>query len=236
MLTWRLGVSLASALRSEGQRAKLLVLANDWQYLRARGTQNAQSVRAEFYRSHIHLFPEYLSVLEAEGCDEGDVVGIGDWHPYISEYWLRRRIERRLKRMTSGDGTLGLTASSGMGSIVFDDFGRGCRLLHCGQADCAGEVMEMVILLYTMGFRHIVNFVPSECETPVNEGVRRAICVFRLHSLTAVNVSVPSVSLTSQPTESLNLRATRVWGEQDGTGPVEGFTRAFSIPTRVSQE
>ncbi|GFO81275.1 MAG: hypothetical protein A49_09020 [Methyloceanibacter sp.] len=202
--TWRLGATLAAELRASDRQAELLTLVNDWQYLRSSTLPNANTLRHEFYASNPKPFASFMTILEHVGLDETAIMTLGRWNPFVSESWLRRRIERRFKRLIATDDRLATRLAvqrhfDGSQCLVFDDFGRACRLLVCGQSDCAGEVMELIYMLYEQGYRRLVNFIPKECETPVNEGTRRAIALFRLGDFAALNIALPCIAAGCSP-------------------------------------
>ncbi len=230
--SWRIGSAFARKLKEEGRSTGLTTLVNDWQFLRQRKASEVAALRSAFYSSNRQLFLSYRSILSELGLSDNDILAVGPWSPFVSEYWLRRRIERRLKRIVkNGSHASRLTVEKcldGPSCIVFDDFGRDCRLLVCGQADCAGEVMELVCMLYEMGFRQIVNVIPAECEIPVNEGTRRAISVFGLADFTALNISLPCLGAPRLDSHGMpRVAVNRVRGER-----ADGMVDAFVEPLR----
>jgi hypothetical protein len=210
LFTWHLACATLADAKRHGQQGGLITLVNDWQYLRPRTEPAAVSIRSDFYRRHKEPFPLFLEIMREYGLGGNDCLELAGWRPLLSESWLRRRIEKRLKKLARSEPEIyGLTTEScseNTPQIMFNDFGRACRLLVCGQADCAGEVMELIWLLHEAGCRQLISFVPEECLIPVNEGTRRAIALFRLADFTVVNVSLPCL------------------GGMAGGGPTEGAT------------
>ena len=68
--TWRMGVELVSRLRKMGRQADLLILVNDWQYVRNSITPNASEMRASFYEANPKVLPSYQEVLHDFGLTE----------------------------------------------------------------------------------------------------------------------------------------------------------------------
>lgn len=218
--TWHLGVALAAELAARSRMVRLITLVNDWQFLRAASIPDAPAIRSQFYSSHTRPFPSYADRLNAFGLDDAAVLALPGWYPFISESWLRRRLERRLKRQFRSVSDRTHLSVQDIGdsprAMIFDDLGRACRLLVCGQADCAGEVMELVYLLQAFGCRQLVNIVPAECEKPVNEGSRRAIALFQLREFVALNISIPclATALDDRPRDH-SVRISRVYADQE---------------------
>ncbi len=232
--TWRLGAALAAALRSDGRDASLLILTNDWQYLRGQAVTNAKDLRRAFYQANKTLFPSYQAILREHDLSDDVVMSVSGWQPFVSEYWLRRRIERRLKRLAKNGGAIAKrlnveTASDGTRRLVYDDLGRACRLLMCGQSDCAGECTELICLLHEQGVRILVNIIPSECEIPVAEGSRRAISLFGLSDLIAINVSLPCLAAAGDPDGGSGVRLTRVTGAVVDDGEVDATAEPIHL-------
>jgi len=231
--TWRAGVAFLAELRHRGQEAHLLTLVNDWQYLRNRTTPDAHRLRSSFYADNRNLFTSYSAILAEVGLDDSVVAPVAQWHPFISEYWLRRRIERRLKRMVKqngGSGKLSIQRDTlGGTSVILDDFGRACRLLLCGQADCAGEVMELIHILHSSSYRCLINIVPTECELPVNEGTRRALVTFELDDFSALNITTPCISFCSVADRTRPFRAVHVRGERLDCGRVDAYAEPLGL-------
>lgn len=230
--TWRTGVRLAADLRSQDREAALLTLVNDWQYMRESSVPDALARRRVFYALHSEPFPTYRQILNESHIGDDAIMALGRWKPFISESWLRRRIERRLKRLMRDNAhpspRLAIERHyDGTKHVVFDDFGRACRLLVCGQSDCAGEVMELVCLLHEQGYRRLVNLIPMECEVPVNEGTRRAIAVFGLTDFAALNIAVPCLAASWQTNDTARMPSiSRVFGERVGSGDVDAVAEA----------
>lgn len=193
--TWQLGTRLAVRLREAGRAAFLTTIVNDWQYLPRLRTGEAADRRRNFYSGQPHALQSYLRTLRSHGLDGDAITHLGGHGAFLSEYWLRRRLERHLKgiKRAKGAGSEHLhwdKDEEGNSCLMLDEpDGKKC-LLECGQSDCAGEVMEMLYLAESKGFRSVVSFVPAECERPVNEGTRRAMSVFQLANLRVTNVAL----------------------------------------------
>jgi hypothetical protein len=215
--SWSHGVEMVAELKRRRTHSKVLTLVNDWQYVRNRDHPDASLLRSAFYAQQTTVFNPYMHCMKANGLDVKDILPIAKWYPYVSESWLRRRIERRLKRMLTAPllaNELYVERSGDNGAdLYFDDFGRACRLLVCGRADCAGEVMELVKLLHECGYRRLINIIPSECSVPVAEGTRRAIKLFRLHDFSAINIALPCLTNSDTNTNSSRIELLRINGE-----------------------
>ena len=225
--TWRVGAGFTAKLRELGHDATLVILVNDWQYLRSGTPRAATAMRAAFYKSNRALFPSYMDILAGFGLTEVCLRPYERWHPFISEYWLRRRIERRLKSVmkkeSSPSGLRVEKGADGHKRIVYDEYGRISRLLVCGQADCAGEVTELVCGLHETGVRQLINVVPEQCQVPVDEGTRRAISIFKLADFVALNIAVPCLSAVASGFSPLHrARVSRVSGEYSEDDRVDG--------------
>jgi len=193
--TWRLGTRLVDQLRKKGTGAFLTTIVNDWQYLPRSRPGEATARRRLFYDRQRDPLPSYFRVLQTHGLDSAAIASIGTHRVFLSEYWLRRRLERHLKAIKRangvGSGQLHWEKNrEGNSCLMLDEpDGKKC-VLECGQSDCAGEVMEMLYLCAIKGFRNVVSFVPAECERPVNEGTRRAMTLFELADFHVTNITL----------------------------------------------
>lgn len=226
--TWGYGVELLKVLRSRGVTSSILTLVNDWQYVRHLPNSRLGSLRSHFYTEYCDLFPSYYQIIENAGLTVDCLAKIGNHPVFVSETWLRKRAQRRLRKLPSRADEIGqqiswVSGTTGKADLRFDDLDRACRLLICGHADCAGEMMELVCQLYEHGFRTLVNFVPRECENPVNEGTRRAIALFKYHDFAALNISIPFVRSDMDEAQTDLWRAFSVYGQRQGSGAIETF-------------
>ncbi|MGA2583736.1 MAG: hypothetical protein ABSG31_10705 [Tepidisphaeraceae bacterium] len=189
--TWRLGVELTARLNADGHDPSLLTLVNDWYFLRQLAEGEATELRKRFYASHLDLLPTYARALENAGLNQSILTSIGPNPVLISEYWLRRRAERRLKELRHPQ-VRSVSRPDGTKELMLEDLGRECRRLLCGgQADCADEVLELLCILAEKGFTSLINFIPRECEQPVNKGCVLAIDLFGLHDFRILNIALP---------------------------------------------
>ena len=188
MTTWQMGVELVSLLGQANREAKLLTLVNDWYFLR--GISVATKQRRQFYECQ-NLVPSYEKALYAVGLNEDDILQLGPHSKWVSEYWLRRSAERRLKA-TNHPSLRRRISSDGIKELVFDDLQSECRQLLCGgRADCAAEVSELLYLLNKKGYTALVNFIPRECEEPVNNGCEQAMQLYGIKNLRVLNIALP---------------------------------------------
>lgn len=189
--TWTLGVQLTAILRAALYDARLLTLVNDWYFLRGRALADAPQLRRRFYDQNRVLVPTYEHALLQAGLNSDVLMSLGPHPVWISEYWLRRRSERRLKRTKQAPRRrcVGCDNEPQRG---LDAMARECRRLLCGgQADCAEEMMELLCLLHERHYTSIVNFVPRDCEIPVNKGCKLAFELFGITTIRILNVALP---------------------------------------------
>lgn len=194
--TWRVGLSVAKAVREQRHQVGVMTLVNDWYFLRRLPAGQATRLRKRFYDNNKWLLRSFASELDRFSLDESVIDHIGPHRAFVSEYWLRRRAERRLKRLAKATPERGAevrwrTSENGEKELICDALGRECRLLLCGHADCADEVMELLCVIHDAGYRRFVNLIPRECECPVNAGCKRAIALFDLDDLAVLNIALP---------------------------------------------
>ncbi len=212
MFSWVLGVELVALLRSRGVRAELCTLVNDWQYIRQDWPGGAHVARATYYSEHPFPLGAQARILDAAGLGRDVLARFdpdGPRQGFLSEQWLRRRLERRLKGMVARGGAIGLEVKLRPGAlrpcVTYVDFEKRYCLLYDGQANCAGEVTELLAQVSSRGYSCFVNLYPHACEHMVNAGTQVGLDLFRPDAMDVVSVGL-SASGEATPAELLAHR------------------------------
>jgi len=165
--SWDLGNAIAQALQSVDLSCSFTTIVNDWQLVKSVDRLLATRLRQKFYaETPFPLFPYY------ELTHPSPSLG------FISEYLLRRRLERRLKRLVSTEPISRLIwkdRGSGSPGNLFLNVEEGDKLLlRDGKSDCAGEVAELMLMASSLGHNVLINIYPLACLEPVHHGISMA--------------------------------------------------------------
>lgn len=187
--TWDLGIRLGEHFKASNDRTvKLLLLANDWQYVPDEG--EASDYRSAFYRGFTSLPPTYASRLAQSNALSVDDIMSSRRHPLsFPETWLRYRFQNAAKRLVK-QGKLQkryLLDRPGKSEVSYtDSSGASLPLISCGITGCAGEITEMISEVYLSGGRHLVIFSPAECHAPIQAGVEIALSIYGLSGMDVI--------------------------------------------------
>jgi len=231
--TWTYGIEVLQRLQKENRDSCILTVVNDWQYVRKAENLSPGQARHQFYSIYRNLFENYKACLNNAEMSGQNILCLDRFFGFISETWLRHRIQRRLKNLAKNTTTSSLEWKQDQNEhrdLVFNDLSQACKLLVCGQADCAGEVMELVYQLYAKGYRNLINFIPEECEHPVNEGTRRALALFRFPDFSVLNISVPFFSKDfGSIGAKQKFRVHEVEAKRAGANSIETFIKPIGL-------
>ncbi len=204
--TWR-SACRATANAPAANRPRLIVLVNDWQYIEPAGDvkrenkQAADRSRSEYYR-RTPVLPQYhLDELKRHGIPTDTVLNGGKDCWLFSENALRNELHPIVKEVQANEeraravGIRRYFNENGepIVEICDDEAGKLC-LLHCGNTNCAGEVISLLGNLYRRGVRRFLNIYPSQCREPVSAGTRLAFRIFEWPDFMVTNAAV-SVSM-----------------------------------------
>ncbi|HTQ80594.1 MAG TPA: hypothetical protein VMM92_11395, partial [Thermoanaerobaculia bacterium] len=212
--SWRLGCELVAAALGRGQTAQLMVLVNDWQFVRdTAGTRRdserfAAQLRQQYYERRSSLPEHHLQVLTELGLKAADILKATEDRWLFSESDLRTALgrsvaalfaagkaeERGLTRHFQPSGDPVITVCSSMGAEM--------NLLFCGSTNCAGEVIELLRELSERDLGLFINLYPRPCLAPVSTGTILAGQLYGLHGLRVVNVALP-LGIDGDPLHSI---------------------------------
>jgi hypothetical protein len=200
--TWEMACLITAASPAEN-RPRLVVLVNDWQYLvpkessRRQREQAAARLRREYYTKVPGLTEFHSSTMTSCGLPYGQILSASREQWMFSESELRAKFAATLKSVMKDPiraEQLGITKQlneDGEPIISFRAEGQQCTLLHCGNAGCAGEVVELLRQLYEeKGVRNFINIFPACCRVPVERGTEIAQQLFGLDGMEIVNIAV----------------------------------------------
>lgn len=205
-LTWQLGCSVLKMIDCTAD-IQLMVLVNDWQFLvpalpdRAERERKATHLRTSYYCNTPALPRYHAEVLAAHGLQSDSILKCSSSRWLFSETALRQELARTvagLMRDTEAEQRFGLrkyfTAQGEPVVKVEMCEGREYSLLYCGNTNCAGEIVQLLKILYEQGVRTFFNLYPIQCREPVLIGTTLAHQLFQLDSMQVVNVAIPSVT------------------------------------------
>lgn len=201
--TWRVGCEVVS--RQLPGSCRLMTLVNDWQHLdgacgsKREQARKASAARNEYYRSTSHLPQLFQQMLAANGLGEESVFKATQDQWLFSESDLRAKLSRTVSDLLRDPAK---TESSGLnryftgkGDPIIhaddDDGGKFC-LVYCGNTNCAGEFLQLLVDLKARGIRRFVNLYPIQCRLPVNTGTTLAHKIFDLSEMKIVNIALPN--------------------------------------------
>jgi len=177
----------------------LLVLVNDWQYVRR------IQARAAFFDDHLQLPKSYA--IPPPGVRLLTPTGPSDFgveRPYFSERSLRNSFHRRLKKMVaSGELPPGIELemnSSGAACSLVDAAGER-KEIYCSSksADCAGEVAELIDRTHELvEWDTFINFFPIVCKQFVELGTEAANGIFATPMRQVINVALPATRVRTE--------------------------------------
>lgn len=210
-LTWE--VACKAVKRAPDQRnMKLIVLANDWQFLsppsRDRGEteRKANQLRDVYYEEIPNLPPYHLKVLAQNNLNLESVMAADNAHWLFSETVLRHMLTTTiapLLRDRKKADSLGLrehfTEKGQLNICVDSRVGGEYSLLYCGSTNCAGEVVQLLKLLRDRAVTNFINLYPAQCREPVTVGTKLAHHLFCLEKLRVLNVAIPVVRYSRPP-------------------------------------
>lgn len=221
--SWHVGLELARELREKRVDVRLLTLANDWQLLRhalERGT--AADRRAHFRKEHPRLPEAHQLAALALGFDPPPLLKLNAECDWVSETWLRRCFERRMRtKLRTGDCPEFAEECTRSGPTATT-----CRVdqnsyavLTGGRAGCTGEIVELNLRLLAAGFFTLVNIVPTECSAHLEAGSRIAAGLFNASALRVVNAYVSWTDAASHAAWRRFQLKTHVYPEPETAPP-----------------
>ena len=190
-------------------RPRLIVLVNDWQYVEPKmsdkreSKQAADRSRTEYYFRTPTLPQYHLDELEHYGLSTDGIV-ISEMNRWLfSENALRNELHPIIREVQTDEHRARITGirkyfnenGEPIIEVCDDEAGKLC-LLHCGNTNCAGEVISLLGNLYRRGVRRFLNVYPSQCREPVSAGTRLAYKIFNCPDFVIVNaaVAIPSAN------------------------------------------
>jgi hypothetical protein len=190
--------------RTPDKNVKLMVLANDWQFLlphqgnvRERKRQAAR-VRREYYDRTPGLPHYHWAEMQRRGLHLEQVLHADAKHVLFSESELRQQLQSSLDPFLHDNERaekFGLRKHfSPTGEPIVDvesDFGGRYCLLFCGSTGCAGEVVELLHQLQLRNVTRFINLYPFPCREPVITGTGLARQLFQIESMRIINVALP---------------------------------------------
>ena len=195
--SWILGVELVALLLRRGIRAELCTIVNDWQYIPREWPEGGHLARMAFYEGHRWPLPSQrriLETIELSGEALADLDPNGLHGGFLSERWLRRRLERRLNKAVKKGREIGLGLELRPGKVspcmIFPTLEGRFELVSDGQANCAGEMTEFVRHTSLAGYKSLVNMYPHPCEHMVTTGTQIGLDLFGLDDLAVLNVGL----------------------------------------------
>jgi hypothetical protein len=200
--TWEVACDSVAA-RSTKQHCQLMVLVNDWQHVipkeptRRQREQKADHLRMMYYIGVPSLPWFHLNAMTSRNLDPWVHFFPFSCDQYLfSESRLRARFATTLKTVMKDPvraAELGVTTEHDGNNepiISLQTDGQSCTLLHCGNANCAGEVVELLKELYERGVRNFINIYPGCCHIPVESGTEISRQLFGLDGMEVVNIAV----------------------------------------------
>lgn len=200
--TWETACRITAASPAEN-RPRLVILVNDWQYFvpkessRRQREQAAARLREEYYAKTPMLTEFHSRTMTCCGLPQEQILPASRAQWMFSESGLRAKFAATLKSVMKDPvraEQLGISKrlnedKEPIISVKMD--GQQCTLLHCGNAGCAGEVVELLRQLYEeKGVRNFINIFPGCCRVPVENGTEIAQRLFGLDGMEIVNIAV----------------------------------------------
>jgi hypothetical protein len=186
--TWDLGNSIAHALQGAGFFCSLTTVVNDWQLVKGVPPAIAARLRRDFYDNTIFPLASYSRETD------GNTHHVG----FMSEYSLRRRLERRVKRLVSTQSIKRLfwrdRGNGSPGSLCLNGDNGEQLILRDGRSDCAGEISELIFIANGLGYPTLINIYPIGCLEPVHQG---ALLAFELEKVALQSSIVIQIGLSS---------------------------------------
>lgn len=203
--TWH---GTCQALKRYGglQYVKLMAVVNDWQRLQPPANSHhereveAARLRSEYYQSVPTLPQPYLQMLAEYGISTENIFKQDSNCWMFSEHRLRKSFGTAASAMLRDDpGTAeacGLRCEiSGQQKGLFfsGEDGVDYCLLHSGNTNCAGEMVQLLHELNQRGAQRFINVYPAQCRNPVGVGTAVARSMYDIGGLSVTNVAVSSI-------------------------------------------
>lgn len=205
--TWAIGCEAIRQAHGSTD-PKLMVLANDWQYLawrnlpRRESERKAACARTAYYHELTGLPDYHESQLEVHNLGPAAIFRASDGRAVFSESMLRQQLASTIKTLlknTVDPEHLGLRCQvDEHGELLVGVETTECTsmpLLQSGNTNCAGEVVELINQLHQRGIRNFINLYPAQCQVPVEAGTDLANHLFGLSDMAITNVAIPCSGL-----------------------------------------
>ncbi len=145
LITWELGISLVKYGKETKKDVKILIIVNDWQWIK-RAEKSEKNIYRDMFYEKAELPRSYKKELEKNGLTEEIILPFKDKNGgvvnrlFFSETKLRKQFERYYKAT--------------------------CPVSH----GCAQEYVPMLSRLEKENIKTFISFVPRTCQIAVNEG------------------------------------------------------------------
>ena len=143
--TWRVGIEVVRRLRAVGRDARLLVLVNDWQHVRAAPSGQRSPDRDAYFANPV-LPPTLHRILDGSGLTDALIPDVRDGKSCV--FWCESRLRAR--------------------------YNRHLRIRVPVDSPCAQEWVPMLARLEELGYGGFAAFVPGVCHVPIVGGTERA--------------------------------------------------------------
>jgi hypothetical protein len=200
-LSWRTACAVA-ARRPVALRPRMIILVNDWQHMptvsldRRENEKSLTRLRREYYEREFPLPSLHKRIMALDGLQPEDILPASEKQWLFSESALRAQFAKTIKSVMKDPANaarLGLEKrldSNREPIISVETEGQSCSLLHCGNANCAGEVVELLRQLFERGVRNFINIYPGQCDLYVERGTEISRQLFGLEGMEIENVAV----------------------------------------------
>jgi hypothetical protein len=161
--TWEMAVGTAKKFIELEKEVRLMVLVNDWQWVKPAEPGQPNFLREEFYEKR-NLPKSYVKTLQENNVDENILL------PF------KNKDGEVLNRFFFSETSLRNSYASAHGAK--------CNLDN----HCAQEYLPLLNRLQKEGAELLISFVPKTCQIPINDASKEAKKVYGMNNLTVVNV------------------------------------------------
>jgi hypothetical protein len=207
--SWEIACGAIASIHSP-TTVKLIVLVNDWQFLRVAAStkreaqRRASKMRFSYYNT-VSRLPEYHERgLTSFGISSSSIMPFDNDRVLFSETELRGQLARTLTSVmkdpaqpTAQKLTQYFTPA-GQSIIHAKSYEGEYPLVYCGNTNCAGEFMQLLKLLHDRGTVRFVNLYPLQCRGPVTKGTELAEQVYGLEGMKITNIAIPPDSAKTE--------------------------------------
>jgi hypothetical protein len=194
--TWRAACESVATVGAE--RAKLLVLVDDVQFIRPqledrRMSESVAAALSNLYLGQTPSLPEYHArTMEEFGLTGDSIITYSNSRVVFSERELRNELVRYVKAPTAKSSRFLKIGNNGSDVTVVNVDGGEYQLVFSGNTNCAGAYIALQLVLRQRDIRDLIALIPGRCFGPVCTGTAIA-SLLGVQGFRVTNVSVDDV-------------------------------------------